>query len=518
MFEIGRTKQNKPCIIINPNKYRKDKVLANKDITWRCMGTGCNASVRTDASASTILQHRDTHTGEHSPTALVPLTVAGPTAGACGSVTDSERALNGSPSRGARSPSAPGSCSRTPLSTGADSFGPDESLSLQDLVVRMRTTIEVLEADNSALREENGSLQNELRDLRNFYSPGLICSDRTTPTTVSQENLFNVLTAEDVTPLVMEGSASVRGVVGRMRRRASRGRRRVLVMADSHGKELGPLLNSELSDSFDTTVIARSGATFDGVTKDITNFAKDFNARDHIIIIGGTNDVIDRKDQPCAMDLEPIKKLSRQTNITVASIPFRYDRPLMNSNVHYLNNWMRNKLYDTKNVKILDLSDFNVSDYTSHGLHFNKRNGKRKLVRMISDLLGQKKDLVPGHFTNEFVNFTNCYNNTVVDICIPNVCENINHNSKNGDKSQNVCKNTNEACDERTNEHNKKFRSTLMINLSYSSGEEKVGKLENEKIGKNIYNIVDISDERNDSSEYINTSIVHETDSEGSFL
>jgi hypothetical protein len=70
MFKIGRTKQNKPCVIIEPYKYRRDKILATKEITWRCMGSSCNASIRTNASSTVILLHKNSHSGHHPPSSL----------------------------------------------------------------------------------------------------------------------------------------------------------------------------------------------------------------------------------------------------------------------------------------------------------------------------------------------------------------------------------------------------------------------------------------------------------------
>jgi hypothetical protein len=75
MFQIGLTKQNKPCIILDRYKYRKDKVLTNRDISWRCMGPSCKASLRTNSEISNILLHKSVHTGIHPPSTVVPLSV-----------------------------------------------------------------------------------------------------------------------------------------------------------------------------------------------------------------------------------------------------------------------------------------------------------------------------------------------------------------------------------------------------------------------------------------------------------
>lgn len=189
---------------------------------------------------------------------------------------------------------------------------------------------------------------------------------------------------------------------GHKQRRSSK-KRKVLVMADSHGKELGPLLNERLGRSWEATVIARPGAQFNYVTSEADKLAKDFDFGDMLVILGGTNDVDDSSNQPCNLNTEVVKSLAKKTNVAVASIPYRYDKPLMNRNVHRLNQWLHRELDSVENVNFLDLNSLSLSDYTNHGLHLNKRKGKGKLADIIVNMINQTKCNTLNRMGNESV-------------------------------------------------------------------------------------------------------------------
>jgi hypothetical protein len=278
----------------------------------------------------------------------------------------------------------------------------------------MRTTIEVLEADNSALRDEIVELKSELQSVRDFYNPGELVAEQNISCSMIETNRFDVLREDsadfpDISKCITKSKS--RRLRSRNRRAGGRSsqKRRVLVMADSHGKDLGPLLYERLGHSFQSTVITRPGAPFNSVAKDIEELSNDFNFNDRIIIIGGTNDIVESTDQRYSLNLNAVRRIANRTNVAVATIPFRYDRPLMNRNVNFVNEWLKKEIKSIDNVDIIDLGIFSINYYTNHGLHLNKRIGKKKLAEiMVENILS--KDMS-----------TNLENNVGLDdVCKPN--------------------------------------------------------------------------------------------------
>jgi hypothetical protein len=384
MIELGRTKQNKPCIIIDKHKFRKDRVLASGDISWRCLGTACNASVRTDSKIGDILSIKSNHTGLHPPSTLADASIMSITLSP-GSPSHTVSNIDSSPCY--RSENSP----ITPLRRSSD-VSTSQNKFDSALFEQMRTTIEVLESDNGALREEICLLRKELSSAREFYGLGACYEGPGRHAPISLRNRFEMLDNEqDMFPPLNPGG------MPETARKRNRGKRpikeitrtvnttsverkpKVLLLADSHGKEMGSLLYERLGSAFDTTVISRSGAPFNSVACDAGKLSKNFGTDDRVIILGGTNDVVDHDHQSFNFNLDVIEEIAQHTNVTVASIPYRYDKPLMNVNVHKLNQQLAEGLDKITNVNVLDLSFFNITDYTNHGLHLNFKKGKRKL-------------------------------------------------------------------------------------------------------------------------------------------
>ncbi|KAG8250298.1 hypothetical protein J6590_104563, partial [Homalodisca vitripennis] len=73
---VEKTGTGKPCLVVGNYKYRESHTLTNGDVAWRCLGRLCTATVRTDSERSTILLHKDNHSGKHPQTFrnVTPLT------------------------------------------------------------------------------------------------------------------------------------------------------------------------------------------------------------------------------------------------------------------------------------------------------------------------------------------------------------------------------------------------------------------------------------------------------------
>jgi len=62
-MEVNLTETNKGAksLICDGFRYRVDKVLKSKEISWRCTAKSCSARVRTDENGSMIVQQKNTH-------------------------------------------------------------------------------------------------------------------------------------------------------------------------------------------------------------------------------------------------------------------------------------------------------------------------------------------------------------------------------------------------------------------------------------------------------------------------
>ncbi|KAG8319857.1 hypothetical protein J6590_082667 [Homalodisca vitripennis] len=67
-FTIETTKTGKPCILFENVKYRQHRVLKSDDVSWRCLGKNCGASIKTDANKTTVTVCNQKHSGEHPVT------------------------------------------------------------------------------------------------------------------------------------------------------------------------------------------------------------------------------------------------------------------------------------------------------------------------------------------------------------------------------------------------------------------------------------------------------------------
>ncbi|KAG8266405.1 hypothetical protein J6590_075589 [Homalodisca vitripennis] len=100
-FKIEHTTKGKPCILYDDHKYRHFRVLKNGDVSWRCLGKTCNASIRSDAEVTVVSVTNDKHTGQH------PVTL---------------RRMSSAPASTAQSSASQSPTLATPLKPTTDSF------------------------------------------------------------------------------------------------------------------------------------------------------------------------------------------------------------------------------------------------------------------------------------------------------------------------------------------------------------------------------------------------------------
>lgn len=67
---------------------------------------------------------------------------------------------------------------------------------------------------------------------------------------------------------------------------------KVLVFADSHGRGCWDLLNKKLNNEFEVSVVFKPNAPLKEVVRLAKSSLNDLDVNDHLIILGGTNDLI----------------------------------------------------------------------------------------------------------------------------------------------------------------------------------------------------------------------------------
>lgn len=98
-FTIEPSKTGKPHILYKKYKFRKSYSVKSGDIIWRCLGTGCGATIKTDGEASAIKESNEKHSGQHPVTlrTLTPVRLKPPSASPAAEIAASS-AVTSSPS------------------------------------------------------------------------------------------------------------------------------------------------------------------------------------------------------------------------------------------------------------------------------------------------------------------------------------------------------------------------------------------------------------------------------------
>lgn len=179
----------------------------------------------------------------------------------------------------------------------------------------------------------------------------------------------------------------------------SKKKRRVTILADSHGKLLSNYMN-DLREEFEVLVCSKPGAKLKHVIQDGLGLVKDFTENDCVIILAGTNDL--HRDEPFQLTLDQgmrcLTEVDLRTNVLVCGVPYRHDYPVLNDNICYANSYLSRAVEGYTGSLSIHYKDINKflgrSHFTRHGLHLGRR-GKRILG---NHLAGYVRDFVgDGH-------------------------------------------------------------------------------------------------------------------------
>lgn len=182
--------------------------------------------------------------------------------------------------------------------------------------------------------------------------------------------------------------------------------RRVLLLADSQGRGCNNILSKKLGPGNIIESIIKPNAPLREIVKDVINLSSDLQERDVIVISGGTNDThlnIDNAKKEIDLALLKLLPVSHRTNIIINTIPHRFDRDDLNSQIDCMNQYLHQsvnslKSKNSKRTMInFDVERLSRDDFTRHGLHLNNF-GKGKIydrVAMMINMIATRPNVQP---------------------------------------------------------------------------------------------------------------------------
>ncbi|KAF5308678.1 hypothetical protein FQR65_LT18016 [Abscondita terminalis] len=205
--------------------------------------------------------------------------------------------------------------------------------------------------------QSNKSLLEELKEI---YPPVQLNLDSSLGSTASKYDPKMCITRKEKHIKILTQKAKIR----------------ILILADSHGRNLVSKFRDRLSPKYSVQCIFKPNATFEQITCDLSGLTLDFNKDDQVIIITGTNNALN-KNYISDHHIEKAVAALSHTNCLFAAVPYAY---------HYNYNYFNNLAYKTNYqfqfivnrycgfAKFLDVNRIlNSSHKTLNGLHLNDK-------------------------------------------------------------------------------------------------------------------------------------------------
>jgi hypothetical protein len=148
-------------------------------------------------------------------------------------------------------------------------------------------------------------------------------------------------------------------------------KRKILVLGSSHGREIGLLLQENLGTKFDVVCIYKPNAPLPKFVESLGKLGKDFSKEDHIVILGGPGNSLDRNyHYLIEEDVNSITERTSNTNVGFVNLFKRHDKPWMNGKVRSVNLWRDQALmgHGMSHIGILDTATISRKEYTAYGL------------------------------------------------------------------------------------------------------------------------------------------------------
>lgn len=164
-------------------------------------------------------------------------------------------------------------------------------------------------------------------------------------------------------------------------------KKKVMILADSHGRRCGESIQNKLGRKFMVESIIKPNAKFRDVVEGIERMAAPYGKDDYIIILAGINNFNDETPD-LDFDLKNVNSVASKTNVLVPGIPLRFDKIgfRVNSLIRKVNLSIFEQIsclkLNKKSYVDVPKCKFTIEDHNRYGLHFN-RVGKLKLINQI---------------------------------------------------------------------------------------------------------------------------------------
>ncbi|KAG8261998.1 hypothetical protein J6590_061730, partial [Homalodisca vitripennis] len=216
--------------------------------------------------------------------------------------------------------------------------------------------IEALENDNKLLAERITKLESESKIILNPLG-----------SSITKPNHCNTFQVQRQPPKVQE-------------RRESVNKSKLIILADSHGKYLGNLVEQKSS------------------VNDVEQLAGKLTHNDHLLIIAGTNNIQNTNINRLTDGIDKLINNTQHTNLILSTIPIKYDQPNLDLKISTVNSKIEEIVVKLPNLKLLPLHLLPKHLYASDRIHFNKK-GKGRIAELVSKLLHTNK----GHLKKKTV-------------------------------------------------------------------------------------------------------------------
>jgi lysophospholipase L1-like esterase len=167
---------------------------------------------------------------------------------------------------------------------------------------------------------------------------------------------------------------------------------KLILYSDSYGRDI-PTSLSKINNDLSVSGEVRPGAKLEDVLKNCVRDCTVLGPQDHVVIMGGTNDISRNETINCINTLKTTLSALTSTNVVVLNIPARHDlvkESIVNKEIRKANMDINKVCKRFSNVEVLEIHNISRACYTRHVQHLNK-TGKVHISQEINKILGKNK-------------------------------------------------------------------------------------------------------------------------------
>lgn len=238
------------------------------------------------------------------------------------------------------------------------------------------------------LEQQNSRLQEEIDFLKEAKSTQPAVISRTSAAPLRTTNRFQSLELIENKPESTSENVSLRSQKYHQTKYKKK-RRKVLVMGDSHSRNIASSVSTNLSGKRSVTGSVHPGGRFNDVVQELPELTKDYQKEDTVVLVAGANDIYHNEFHNAKHHLLKSLNSLQHTNVLVVGVPHRHDlmpTSIVNKEIAKANRQFKKIIEGYQYCEFLDVSNFERDMFTNHGLHLNSR-GKDHLALNISNVL-----------------------------------------------------------------------------------------------------------------------------------